>query len=81
MTTFPPVTSCPPGTVACYGIVDGNACGRRYVTNVPIADGQSVNGAYPWQVFIRNQTGYTGSGVLLDANHVLTAAHKVNLNQ
>lgn len=81
VTTFPPVTSCPPGTVACYGIVDGNACGRRYVTNVPIADGQSVNGAYPWQVFIRNQTGYTGSGVLLDANHVLTAAHKVNLNQ
>lgn len=77
----PPPAGCPNGTVACFGLIGSGNCGRRYVTNVTTADGPSTNGAYPWQAFIRNQTAYTGSGVLLDAYHVLTAAHKVNTNQ
>ncbi|GJQ78556.1 CLIPA3 [Trypoxylus dichotomus] len=66
---------CPAGQEACYTI----QCGSRYV-NVSNNNGIAPQGANPWLVYITNQTGYTGVGVLLDSTHVLTAAHKVNLN-
>lgn len=71
-------TQCPPGQEPCAN--SGTQCGTRFITNANTADGFSTQGAYPWLAYIQNQTGYTGVGVLLDSTHVLTAAHKVNLN-
>lgn len=71
--------NCPPGLVPCLGAVVPQ-CGLTYVTPISQVDGVSTAGAHPWQAYIMNQTSYTGSGVLIDQYHVLTAAHKVNLN-
>lgn len=73
---------CPAGQEACYnGQTGGPQCGIRYVGSVSQENGIASAGAYPWQAYVLNQTGYTGSGVLLDRFHVLTAAHKVDQNQ
>lgn len=72
---------CPPGQVPCYSQNQGiTQCGVRAVAGISTADGPSSYGAFPWQAYIENQTQFTGSGVLLDQYHVLTAAHKVNFN-
>ncbi|XP_058802891.1 phenoloxidase-activating factor 2-like [Phymastichus coffea] len=55
-------------------------CGIRKipVTRQPVV-GQASFGAYPWQAALLTKAGenYLGSGVLMDATHVVTAAHKV----
>ncbi|KAF5303518.1 hypothetical protein FQR65_LT08217 [Abscondita terminalis] len=56
-------------------------CGRRMVTNVTPFDGYASQGAWPWQAYLMNQTGFAGSGALITANAVLTAAHKVYGNR
>ncbi|XP_016840461.1 phenoloxidase-activating factor 2 isoform X1 [Nasonia vitripennis] len=79
----PTQTPCPAGYVSCcspgnQNQVDGT-CGIRKITPTqqPVV-GQASFGAYPWQAALLNsQQAYLGSGVLLDATHVLTAAHKV----
>ncbi|KAI4467353.1 tryptase-related [Holotrichia oblita] len=70
-----PGSRCPAGQELCTTI----PCGTRYV-NASTANGIAPQGANPWIAYITNQTGYTGIGVLLDSTHVLTVAHKVNLN-
>ncbi|XP_018323685.1 tryptase alpha/beta-1 [Agrilus planipennis] len=81
---------CPAGQEPCYttGNNPGNPCGlgttqcgTRLASVTSNADGFSQRGAFPWQAFIVNQTGYAGSGVLIDPYHVVTAAHKVVQNQ
>ncbi|GJQ78557.1 CLIPA3 [Trypoxylus dichotomus] len=59
----------------CYTL----PCGTRFVGNVSTKNGLATPGAYPWLVYITNETGHTGAGVLLDSIHVLTAAHKVSV--
>ncbi|KAK4883402.1 hypothetical protein RN001_006721 [Aquatica leii] len=68
---------CPPGQVPCPTTTPGNICGRRNVTNISPFDGFATQGAWPWQAYLVNQTGYAGSGALITPNTVLTAAHKV----
>ncbi|XP_037956127.1 phenoloxidase-activating factor 2 [Teleopsis dalmanni] len=56
-------------------------CGRRYPPppgSATAGAGQADFGEYPWQVALLT-TGevYLGSGALITAQHVLTAAHKV----
>ncbi|XP_031332167.1 tryptase-like [Photinus pyralis] len=75
---------CPPGQVPCLLTIPtpsptptASTCGKRSVTNVSPNDGFATQGAWPWQAYLVNQTGYAGSGVLINANTVLTAAHKV----
>lgn len=74
------VNPCPEGQAPCAGTAGGNQCGLRFASNVSNADGFATPGAYPWQAYLLNQTGYAGSGALLDEYHVLTAAHKVYVN-
>lgn len=71
--------TCPTGLVFCTGSVVVQ-CGVRYVTPIVADDGNATAGAHPWAAYIINQTSYTGSGVLLDQYHILTAAHKVASN-
>ncbi|KAK5637811.1 hypothetical protein RI129_000006 [Pyrocoelia pectoralis] len=71
---------CPRGQSPCAVTVGANQCGLRFATNISNVDGFASPGAFPWQVYLVNQTGYTGSGVLINEYHVLTAAHKVYLN-
>lgn len=78
MPTTSPGT-CPPGLELCFGTISPQ-CGVQYVQNISQQDGNATPGAHPWQAFIVNQTSYTGSGLLLDSLHVLTAAHKVASN-
>lgn len=57
-------------------------CGVQYppVAGSPAAAaGQAPYGAYPWQAVLLGPGGvYVGSGVLLNAQNVLTVAHKVS---
>ncbi|KAG5862259.1 hypothetical protein JTB14_009518 [Gonioctena quinquepunctata] len=74
------VTNCPTGYFACYG--QTTQCGRIFVNATTSTNGNSDFGAYPWQAYLNNATNsFSGSGVLLDSFHVLTAAHKVYLNE
>lgn len=75
---MPTISTCPPGLVPCAGSVVPQ-CGVSY-NNISTTDGTSVPGSLPWQAYIETQNGFIGSGVLLDANTVLTAAHKVYSN-
>ncbi|CAG9769668.1 unnamed protein product [Ceutorhynchus assimilis] len=71
---------CPNGFFPCYGIE--TQCGEIFVEGNTSNDGNAVDGAHPWQAFIKNLThAFAGSGALLDPFHVLTAAHKVESNQ
>nr|XP_023017154.1 trypsin eta-like [Leptinotarsa decemlineata] len=70
---------CPTGFFPCYGAA--TQCGQVFLPPNTTADGPSSFGAYPWQAYLSNATNnFSGSGVLLDSFHVLTAAHKVYLN-
>ncbi|KAF5296946.1 hypothetical protein FQR65_LT10098 [Abscondita terminalis] len=71
---------CPRGQIPCQSTYEIGKCGLRYVSNISTVDGSSSPGAFPWQAYMVNQTGYSGSGVLIDQYHVLTAAHKVYMN-
>ncbi|XP_070508810.1 inactive CLIP domain-containing serine protease A3-like [Chironomus tepperi] len=62
----------------------GYQCGMRYPTIVgadrpPVGSGQTQYGAYPWiaAIVLGNQT-FIGTGALIDHQHVLTTAHKLN---
>nr|XP_022919629.1 trypsin-like [Onthophagus taurus] len=77
----PTTSPCPAGQEACFITSPTGQCGRRYVQNVNTADGAATLGAFPWLAYITNQTGYTGVGVLINPQTVLTAAHKVCLNE
>ncbi|KAH1029188.1 hypothetical protein HUJ05_002468 [Dendroctonus ponderosae] len=67
---------CSPGYLPCYATE--KECGERFVDSINLEDGEADRGAHPWQVYMRNLTSnFSGSGVLLDAFHVLTIAHKV----
>lgn len=71
---------CPSGQQLCTGIGESPLpCGTNS-GNVGTGYGSAAYGAYPWQAYIEDQTGYIGSGVLIDKKHVLTAAHKVQNN-
>ncbi|KAJ8921594.1 hypothetical protein NQ315_010499 [Exocentrus adspersus] len=70
---------CANGFFPCFG--QATQCGRQYLPPSSTADGLSSFGSYPWQAYLRNTTNsFSGSGVLLDEYHVLTAAHKVYRN-
>ncbi|XP_063992387.1 phenoloxidase-activating factor 2-like [Diachasmimorpha longicaudata] len=75
--------NCPAGQVWCCGATTGSSatssCGRRKVTNASAQPvGTARYGAYPWQVALLTLDNmYIGSGVLINANFVLTVAHKV----
>ncbi|XP_015124179.1 phenoloxidase-activating factor 2 [Diachasma alloeum] len=73
--------NCAAGQVWCCGNSGGftSSCGRRKVTNAsPQPTGTARYGAYPWQVALLTLDNmYIGSGVLINANFVLTVAHKV----
>ncbi|XP_014216409.1 trypsin-like [Copidosoma floridanum] len=80
-------TKCPTNYMLCCGGTPNQptptdpACGvRRFVQpNPQPVVGQASFGSYPWQAAVLDlQEAYKGSGVLLDATHVLTAAHKVS---
>ncbi|XP_034933815.1 transmembrane protease serine 9-like [Chelonus insularis] len=80
--------TCPAGEVLCCSNSQNlmSSCGlRKIIDSIPQPAGTALYGAYPWQVAIlaMNNT-YLGSGVLVTANHVVTAAHKIakypNLN-
>ncbi|KAF5283000.1 hypothetical protein FQA39_LY04871 [Lamprigera yunnana] len=71
------INPCPPGQVPCLLTAPASICGRRNVSNISPFDGFATQGAWPWQAYLINQTGYAGSGALITANSVLTAAHKV----
>ena len=71
---------CPSGQQLCSGNGEPRLpCGTNS-GNVGSGYGPAAYGAYPWQAYIEDQTGYIGSGVLIDNKHVLTAAHKVQNN-
>ncbi|ENN81283.1 phenoloxidase-activating factor 2 [Dendroctonus ponderosae] len=71
---------CSPGYLPCYATE--KECGERFVDSINLEDGEADRGAHPWQVYMRNLTSnFSGSGVLLDAFHVLTIAHKVEGNR
>ncbi|KAF5303519.1 hypothetical protein FQR65_LT08218 [Abscondita terminalis] len=73
---------CPAGQVPCpISVLPVSTCGRRNVTNISPFDGFATQGAWPWQAYLVNQTGYAGSGALISANTILTAAHKVYGNR
>ncbi|KAF5274869.1 hypothetical protein FQA39_LY07051 [Lamprigera yunnana] len=74
------ITPCPQGQIPCLNTLESSHCGLRFAPNVSTLDGIAAPGAFPWQVYMVNQTGYSGSGVLIDEYHVLTAAHKVYMN-
>lgn len=64
--------------LCCSGI----GCGIRY--NIPITAattptaGQMRFGSQPWQAIIFGiDNTFIGGGVIIDANNILTAAHKV----
>ncbi|XP_031328396.1 mast cell tryptase-like [Photinus pyralis] len=71
---------CPRGQTLCATPTGASQCGLRFATNLSNVDGLASPGAFPWQVYLVNQTGYAGSGVLINEYHILTAAHKVYLN-
>lgn len=56
-------------------------CGVRRVTQVSNVPGPTTRGSFPWQAFIEDQTGFIGSGALINQLYVLTAAHKVDSNR
>ncbi|XP_012286595.1 trypsin [Orussus abietinus] len=73
---------CSAGLVFCCmqqsGSVTDGTCGIRKIELTPQPTGQASFGAYPWQAaLLTTSNSYIGSGVLIDSNHVLTAAHKV----
>ncbi|XP_066591362.1 phenoloxidase-activating factor 2-like [Prorops nasuta] len=72
--------TCSPGNVYCCqssNIVDGT-CGLRKIQPTAKPVGQASFGQYPWQaVLLMPNNAYVGSGVLINANHLLTVAHKV----
>ncbi|KAL7301832.1 hypothetical protein TKK_0005439 [Trichogramma kaykai] len=83
----PTNSGCPAGMIMCC-TRDGNnpspnpapdTCGIRKIPAVPQqVAGRASFGAYPWQAILKDRSNnYLGSGVLLDATHVLTVAHKV----
>ncbi|KAK0160139.1 hypothetical protein PV328_007576 [Microctonus aethiopoides] len=75
---------CPTGqTWCCQPITPSLPCGTSRITNAPEQpNGTARYGAYPWQVAIMSANNtYLGSGVLINANHVLTVAHKVQTDQ
>ncbi|KAK4887575.1 hypothetical protein RN001_003846, partial [Aquatica leii] len=74
------ISPCQRGQVPCPSTFQAGQCGLRFSTNASRVDGPSSPGAFPWQVYMVNQTGYSGSGVLIDEYHILTAAHKVYMN-
>ncbi|KAG5880729.1 hypothetical protein JTB14_026662 [Gonioctena quinquepunctata] len=73
------VTNCPTGYFACYG--QTTQCGRIFVNATTSTNGNSDFGAYPWQAYLNNATNSFPEASLLDSFHVLTAAHKVYLNE
>ncbi|XP_031333970.1 tryptase-like [Photinus pyralis] len=72
---------CPTGELPCLPIQTSTTCGKRNVTAIQPHDGVATHGAWPWAVYITNQTGFCGGGVLISPNTVLTAAHKVSGNR
>lgn len=68
--------ACTAGYELCYPLQGNFSCGTRYTNNISNANGPTSRGSHPWQVYM-NYTSYIGSGVLLNRNIVLTAAHKV----
>ncbi|XP_011298931.1 serine protease 42 [Fopius arisanus] len=73
-------SNCSAGQVWCCGNSPiTSSCGTRKVTNAsPQPTGTARYGAYPWQVALLTLDNmYIGSGVLIDANYVLTVAHKI----
>ncbi|KAG8271635.1 Trypsin-like serine protease [Homalodisca vitripennis] len=78
--TPPSGLECQAGFVYCC-VSSQLQCGIRNLnltSPVPPKDGQTKFGEFPWQALIINlDNDYVGGGVVLDAFHVLTAAHKV----
>ncbi|XP_048511303.1 phenoloxidase-activating factor 2 [Athalia rosae] len=59
------------------GMIDAS-CGIRKIPLTAQPSGTASYGAYPWQAaLLTTANNYIGSGVLLDARHILTVAHKV----
>uniref|UniRef100_A0A182J0I2 Uncharacterized protein n=1 Tax=Anopheles atroparvus TaxID=41427 RepID=A0A182J0I2_ANOAO len=74
-------TTCQSGLERCCA-PGGYQCGLQYppVANAPaVTNNQASYGEYPWQaVLLGPGDVYVGSGALINANHVLTAAHKIS---
>ncbi|KFB38434.1 AGAP012591-PA-like protein [Anopheles sinensis] len=74
-------TTCQTGLERCCA-AGGYQCGLQYppVANAPaVTNNQASYGEYPWQVVLLGPGDvYVGSGVLINSNHVLTAAHKIS---
>lgn len=72
--------TCNFGLVACCQ-AGSYQCGRSYPPppgSRPAQPGQANFGEYPWQIALLTTADvYLGSGALITAQHVLTAAHKV----
>lgn len=73
-------TNCQSGILERCCQNGGYQCGIRYPPvqgSRPASSGQADYGEYPWQaVLLESGDLYIGSGVLIDANHILTVAHK-----
>ncbi|KAK0159793.1 hypothetical protein PV327_010868 [Microctonus hyperodae] len=63
----------------CQDIPPLPPCGTKRIKDAPAQPpGTAKYGDYPWQAaIISTNNTYLGSGVLIDTNHVLTVAHKV----
>ncbi|XP_049535764.1 phenoloxidase-activating factor 2-like isoform X1 [Anopheles darlingi] len=74
-------STCQSGLERCC-LAGSYPCGLQYppVANAPaVAANQASYGEYPWQVVLLGPGDvYVGSGALINANHVLTAAHKIS---
>ncbi|XP_035776537.1 phenoloxidase-activating factor 2-like [Anopheles albimanus] len=74
-------STCQSGLQRCC-LAGSYPCGLQYppVANAPVVSAnQASYGEYPWQVVLLGPGDvYVGSGALINANHVLTAAHKIS---
>ncbi|KAK2580604.1 hypothetical protein KPH14_007722 [Odynerus spinipes] len=72
--------NCSAGTVYCCtsGNIVDTRCGIRKIPLTAQPEGIASFGEYPWQAaLLTSSNSYIGSGALINANHVLTVAHKV----
>ncbi|XP_050085810.1 phenoloxidase-activating factor 2-like isoform X2 [Anopheles aquasalis] len=74
-------STCQSGLERCC-LAGSYPCGLQYppVANAPVVSAnQASYGEYPWQVVLLGPGDvYVGSGALINANHVITAAHKIS---
>ncbi|KAL2751199.1 phenoloxidase-activating factor 2-like [Vespula maculifrons] len=72
--------TCSGGLIYCCtsgNIIDAS-CGVRKIALTNQPEGVASYGEYPWQAaLLTSSNSYIGSGALINANHVLTVAHKV----